>query len=63
MVIGRNKLSMPKLIAAAIQLATAKLRSAKSESGTSGSAWNRSQMMKTGMRTTPATMISGIVTP
>ena len=54
---------MPKLMAAAIQLATAKLRSAKSDRGTSGSDWNRSQTMNTTIRTDAATMISGIVTP
>ena len=54
---------MPKLIAAAIQLATAKLRSAKSDSGTRGSAWYRSQTTKTTIKATPAAMISGIVTP
>ena len=52
---------MPKLMAAAIQLATVKLRSANSDSGTSGSAWYRSQMMKRITSTTPAPMTSGIV--
>ena len=58
---GRNALSMPKLIAAAIQLATVKLRSANSDSGTSGSAWKRSQMTNRTISTTPAPMSSGIV--
>src|SRR5438876_1989849 len=61
MVMGRNALSMPKLIAAAIQLATVKLRSANSDSGASGSAWKRSQMTNRTISTTPAPMSSGIV--
>ena len=56
-------LSMPKLIAAAIQLATAKFRSAKSDNGSRGSVWNRSQMRNRTIRTTPAPMTSGMVTP
>ena len=61
MVNGRNMLSMPKLMAAAIQLAIAKLRSANSDSGTSGSAWKRSQITNRTMSATPAPMTSGMV--
>ena len=54
-------LSMPKLIAAAIQFATAKLRSANSESGTSGSVWKRSQTANRTISATPRPMTSGMV--
>ena len=54
---------MPKLIAAAIQLATAKFLSRKSVSGSRGSGWKRSQKRKTRMMTTPPTITSGIVIP
>ena len=63
MTIGRNRLSMPKLIAAAIQLATAKFLFRNSESGMRGSAWNRSQTMKTARSKTPPMMTPGIVIP
>ena len=58
---GRNMLSMPKLIAAAIQLATEKLRSRKRSRGTSGSFWYRSHITNKIIRTTPKPMTSGIV--
>ncbi len=61
MTIGRNRLIIPKAIAAAIQLVTAKLRSSKRESGTNGSAWYRSQITNSTSSTTPAPMTSGIV--
>ena len=54
-------LSMPKLIAAAIQFATAKLRFLKRDSGIRGSDWNRSQMMKMTRSAAPPAMSSGMV--
>ena len=59
---GRNRLIIPKAIDAAIQLATAKFRSSKSDSGTSGSAWKRSQITNSTSSTAPRPITSGMVT-